>query len=435
MKLLVIGGGASGMSAASKAKRLKPELEVTVIEMGNFVSYAECGIPFYLAGYFDDFSKLLHYPVKEFTEKRGIDIEANRRVKSVDTGNKRVLLETGEVLDYDYLVVATGASPNKTKYDSLKGVYSIRSLESAISLKEKMNGNRVCIVGDGVLGMELASEMAISGKEVTLISKHNRLFPKMDEKIISKLLEDFSAKINVRLNEEIRDVQSSDKGLDIILKNETINSDILIFAIGIVPNTAFLRDSGIKMDNRGLIMVDRFMKTNVDNVYAVGDCANSFDRISGKKEWHPLAQVANKMGRVAGSNIGGSPMEFKGALGTTLVKIFDYEVGFTGYSEENARKEGYAAKSVMVKAKSRAAYYPGGQDVMLKIVYDEKTLRILGAEISGKDGAAWRLNSVETAIYGGMTMEDLFFNDLGYTPPFGPVWDPIVIAGSLSMRD
>ncbi|MGP6239432.1 FAD-dependent oxidoreductase [Cuniculiplasma sp. SKW4] len=435
MRLIVIGGGASGMAAASKAKRLKKDLEVIVVEKENFVSYAECGIPYYLGGYFEDYKKLLHYPIEEFTQKRGIKIMQNTSVNSVLPWENALLLGDGTKLDFDYLVIATGASAIGHQFGNIEQVFTLRTLESAIKAKEQMKGNNVCVVGDGVLGMEIASEMINSGKEVTIISKHTRLFTKMDEEITADMIKEFEKRVHVILNEQVKMIQKKGDKVILSLNMGDLQFDSVIYAIGIKPNTEFLKESGIEIDDRGLIKTDRNMRTNIKNIYAVGDCATSYNRITGKRDWHPLAQVANKMGRVAGSCIGGSEMTFRGALNTTLVKIMNYELGFTGLSEKEASLNGFKVKSINVTAKSRAEYYPGGEKIHLKILYDEETMKLLGAQICGKDGAAWRLNTLETAIYAGMTTEELFYNDLGYTPPFGPVWDPIIIGASLSMRD
>ena len=435
MRLVIIGGGAAGMAAASKAKRIKKDMDVLVIEKESFVSYAECGIPYYLSGYFDDYKKLLHYPIEEFTEKRGIDIMQNVSVKKIIPSENSVVLDNNKTIGYDYLVIATGASAIGHTFGNIDQVFTLRTLESAISVKNKMRGKQMCVIGDGVLGMEIAAELAESGKEVTIVSKHERLFPKMDEDVTRDMIQDFKEKVHVILNEKVNAIEKEGEKLIVSTNNAKIRCDSAIYAIGIKPNTEFLKDSGIKLDERGLIISDRNMRTNISNIYAVGDCATSYNRITGKQDWHPLAQVANKMGRVAGSCIGGSVMTFKGALNTTLVKILGYEVGFTGLDEDECRLNNFKVKSVKLTAKSRAEYYPGGERIHLKILYDEDTMKLLGAQICGKDGAAWRLNTIETAIYAGMTTEDLFYNDLGYTPPFGPVWDPIVIGASLSMRD
>ncbi len=257
----------------------------------------------------------------------------------------------------------------------------------------------------------------------------------MDPKVVDEMLSDFRERVKVFLSSNVKNILNENKSLKIELENASLDVDSVFFAVGTVPNTQFLKNSKIRMNEHGLIEVNAMMETNVKDVYAAGDCATSINRITGKSESQPLAQVANKMGRVAGSNIAGKEMKFPGGLGTTLVKIFDYEIGFCGLNVEKAGKEGFSPESKIVKGKSRANYYPGGSNLSLKIVYDRESRRLLGAEVCSRDNGAWRLNTLETAIFSGMTVDDLFYNDLGYTPPFGPVWDPIIIAASLTMRD
>lgn len=435
MEVVIIGGGAAGMSAASKAKRTAIDSRVTVVENGNFVSYAECGIPYYLSDKFENYENLIHYPIKEFTDKRGINVMTGKKVKSIDSNQKKVILESGEILKFDKLVIATGASAVRSKYESLGNIFSVRTLDEAIAIKKNGLGKKIAIIGDGILGMELASELSIDGKQVTIVSKHDRLFPKMDEKVTEEMISYFSKNVKVILSEKIVNISKIQNGLKVELEHTTIEVDSVFYAIGIVPNTGFLKGSGIKLTDQGLIEVNSHMETNVVDIYAAGDCATSINRISGKLEAQPLAQIANKMGRIAGSNLAGKEMVFPGGLGTTLVKVFDFELGFCGLNEVVAKKEGFAPDVKIVKGKSRANYYPGGSILTLKIVYDRESRRLLGAEVCSIDNGAWRLNTLETAIYSGMTVDDLFYNDLGYTPPFGPVWDPIIIAASLTMRD
>ncbi len=436
MKLVVIGGGAAGMSAASKAKRENSKIEVTVIESGNFVSYAQCGIPYYLSGVVENHEKLIHYPLSEFVEKRNIDVKTGKSVEKVDFREKKVILKDGEKISYDILVIATGASPKKNKFNGMKNTFFVRSLDGAIEIRKQLHGNRIAIAGDGVLGMELAAELSSHGKNVTMHSKHDSLFPVVDSRVTEGMIDSFKKRVNVKLNSTVENIAEKDGSLMVSDSTGSVqNYDHIIFATGITPNTGFLKGSELELDASGLIAVDDGMRTSNENVYSAGDCATSFNRITGKPEWHPLAQVANKMGRVAGSNIAGKIMHYKGALGSTLVKIFEYEVGFTGLTVEKAKKNGFNPKEIFIKGSSRANYYPGGSPMRLLMVYDQDTGRILGAQISSKDGGAWRLNTLETAIYSGMDMETLFYNDLGYTPPFSQVWDPIITGASLSMRD
>ena len=435
MKIVIIGGGAAGMSAASKAKRISPDDDVEVIEGGSFVSYAECGIPYYLAGKFDDYKKLIHYPIDEFTKKRNINVRIKTKVMSIDLQNRVITTLDGDNIQFDKLVICTGASARKSKFSNFPNVFSVRNLDDAIRIKGENGGKDILVIGDGILGMELASEFAMNEKNVTLMSKHSYLFPKLDQNVVQEMIADFNSRVKVILNSEVKEITSANSKLQVQSDNYTVNVDSVFFTAGITPNTDFLKNSGIRIDKNGLIEVNSRMETNVDGVYAAGDCATSLNRITGRSEWQPLAQIANKMGRVAGSNASGKIMEFKGGLDTTLLKIFDYEVGLCGFNEKQAEENGFSPEWKIVSGKSRANYYDGGSKLMVKIVYDKNTLKLLGGQICSKDNGAWRLNTLETAIFAGMTTEDLFYNDLGYTPPFGPVWDPIIIAASLTMRD
>ncbi|MGC8609028.1 MAG: FAD-dependent oxidoreductase, partial [Thermoplasmata archaeon] len=281
----------------------------------------------------------------------------------------------------------------------------------------------------------LASSLAESGKKVTLVSKYEKVMPALDNDLRSIVDADIKKRINVESSSRVVEINKIGNTFRVRTEKNTHEADEVIFATGIKPNSEIAADAGIDIDKNNAIITDEMMETSVQGIYAAGDVASIKNRITGKNEMMPLAQIANKTGRVAGSNAAGSRMEFPGAIGTTLVKIFDYEIGFTGLNESRAKQCGYEISSTFITAGSRANYYPGKKPVHVKIIFEKKSGRILGGQAIGTDGAAWRLNTLATAIYGGFTVTDLFYDDLGYTPPFGPVWDPLVIAGSVSMRE
>ena len=435
MRIVIIGGGAAGMSAASKAKRINADSEVIVYDSGGFVSYAECGIPYFLGGKIDDYGKLIHYPITEFTEKRGIIVRTNTSVSSVNPEKKEIFFTNGTSESYDRLIICTGASPKVPQKFKDSGALAIRTLDSGIDIRKKLKpGMKVTIIGDGVLGMELASTLKEGGHVTRLISHHTDLFPRISREISKQFLEDFRNRIEVELESEILDIEKTGSNYIVKTSRGTHESGIVIFATGIVPNTSFLKGSSIETTSTGPIRTNELMQTNFPDIYAAGDCATSMNIVTGKESWNPLAQVSNKMGRVAGSNAAGERMSFPGSIGTTLVKIFDYEIGFAGLTLDESIKAGFNAKRTTVKARSRAAYYEGGSEIWVEIIYDVKSGKLLGSQIISKDGGAWRLNAVASAIQADLTVEDLFYTDFGYTPPFGPVWDPIIIAASLSMK-
>lgn len=436
MNFIVIGGGAAGMSAASKAKRSDPSLSVTVLESGKYISYAECGIPYLIQGIVPETSSLLHYPQTEFTVKRGIDVQTETEVEAVDRNEKTLLLKDGRRLKYDRLLISTGASANVPLGKNCGNVFGIRSLESgeyARNITEKFND--IVIVGDGVLGLELASVLHESGKNVTLISKHSRILQKLDDDIAAHVHREVSSRIRIVTDTSVTDIKESGGKLSVETSTGKLEAEVVIFAVGITPNVDLARNAGLDLFMDRAILVNRSMQTSDPDIFAAGDVATTTNLVTGTTDWQPLAQVANKMGRVAGSNVAGKPMEFPGSLGTTLVKILDLEVGFTGLNSRELKEKGIEFRETMVKAKSRAAYYPGAEDVYVKILISKEKDNVLGGQIVSKDGGSWRLNALAMAIQGGFTVEDLFYGDLGYSPPFGPVWDPIIIAASISMRD
>ena len=260
------------------------------------------------------------------------------------------------------------------------------------------------------------------------------MFKHLGEFVGSEFRKYFESKVRVIKDSTIERVARNGPGFEVYYDGRQDKYDLVLFATGTYPNTSLAKKCSIITDERGLIVVNEKMQSSDPEIYAAGDCATTINIVTGKKDWHPLAQISNKMGRVAGSNIGGSVMIFPGSIGTTLVKVFDYEIGFTGLTLDEALKAGFVAKSVNIKAKSRANYYPGGSDVFLSLVYDTGTKRILGAQVVSKDGGAWRLNTLAVAVQSKMTADDLFYTDLGYTPPFGPVWDPIIIAADSAMK-
>jgi NADPH-dependent 2,4-dienoyl-CoA reductase/sulfur reductase-like enzyme len=435
MNFIIIGGGAAGMAAASKAKRVNPLIDVTVIEAGPFVSYAECGMPYYLGGMFEDYSKLLHYPLTEFTERRKIKVILNESVTEIDTSRQQVKTSGEKVFSYDYLLISTGASAVKPKGISGPEVRTIRSLADGIALKPEVEkSKRITIIGDGVLGMELSSALAESKKEITMISHHKTLFKRLDEDVGQELLKEFESKVKVEKNSELISVSRNDGEFKVKTTMGQHTADLVLSATGIKPNSQLALEAGLSLGKNGAIKVDNQMFTSDSKILAAGDCATSLNKVTNSEDWMPLAQISNKMGRVAGSNVGGERMTFRGGIGTTLVKIFDYEVGFTGIDSPTSTKYGFAPKDIFVKAGSKAAYYEGNSNAYVKITYDSHSGRLLGAQVVSKNNGAWRLNTLAEAIYAGITMEDLFYSDLGYSPPFGPVWDPIIIAASLGMK-
>ncbi len=431
MNIVVIGGGAAGMSAASKARRVDKTSKITVIERTGYVSYAECGMPYYLSGYFDNSGDLLHYPLSEFTEHRNIEVITGLTVESINPGEKYV--EAGnKKYPYDKLVIATGAEPRIP--EEFKGyAYVLRNMDDAIGIKEKIKGlHHITIIGAGVLGTELFSLLA-QKFEVKLISKHEYVLPHMDSDIgnvLTSILKKSGKE--VEYNSVPTQISGSPGNYQVTTANGTFNTEIVIFATGIKPSISLADKAGLKITPDGLIKVNDFLQTSNTDIYAAGDNVATRNIVTGSYGYYPLAQIANKMGRTIGINLFGNSRVFPGALGTTIINVFGYQVGYTGINEATAIKSGMSYGTVYINAKSKSNYLHGS-DIFLKIIYNKTGEEIVGGQIIGKDNAAWRLNVIATAISGHMKLYDLLYNDLGYEPEYGPVWDPIIISASLAL--
>ena len=441
--VVVIGGGAAGMAAASKAKRTNPSLRVIVLEAKGFVSHAPCGTPFYIGGYFDDPNLLVHYPVEVFTKKRKIEIMLRTKAQKIDFDGNIVYAigQDGEGLElsYDYLVLAMGAKPRRLNVDGedLENIFHIRHMEDALPIREKLPEiENVVLIGAGFINVEMAEAFIRQKKKVTMITRGTRVLSRLDpdmSEIVEKEL--ISKSIDLRKEEHVLAFEGDNRVKKVITDKGEYDADLVIVGIGVEPYTDIIRNSPIKLGYKGAIRVNPRMQTNIDRVYAVGDVAEMTHVVTGRPTWYPLAQIANKMGRVAGSNIGGVPMEFNGVAGTSLLRFFDLSIGITGLNSREAEREGYRVKTVRIEASDKPHYYPTARKIWLKLIYDEETRKLLGGQAIGGETIAGRINVVATALHAGLSIDDLYNIDLGYSPPFAPVWDPIVIASSVAMRD
>ncbi len=431
MDILIVGGGAAGMSAASKARRMDSSARITVIEKTGYVSYAECGMPYYLAGYFQDFKDLLHYPVSEFTEHRGINVITNSTVTSINAG-KKYIDTNGKSYKYDKLVLATGATPNIPDEFKEYGV-SLRNMESAISMNSELSGvSQVTVVGAGVLGTELFSLLS-KKYHVKLISKHEYLLPHLDPdmgNVLNNLVQENNP--DIEYNSVPVSISKIQEKYKITTTLGSYFSDYVIFATGIKPSVELAEKAGIELTPDNLIKTNDYLQTSDPDIYAGGDNVATKNHVTNYYGYYPLAQVANKMGRTIGINVFGNKRIFPGALGTTIINIFGYQVGYTGINTSLAQKLGINFDSVFIKAKDKSNYLHGS-DVYIKIIFEKKSGRLLGSQIIGKENSAWRLNVMATILYSNMTLYDVLYNDMGYEPEYGPVWDPIIIAASLGL--
>lgn len=442
-KVLVIGGGAAGMATASKAKRTNPNLDITVVEKSNFVSYAPCGIPYFISGVVESEEKLVHYKPEYFIEKRGIDVRTKTSVEYVDLDNRIAGITDSngkeEEINFDILVIATGAKPIIPPIEGvdLEGIYTVRLIEDGLALKKILDKvNKVTIVGGGYIGLELAESFRTVNKKVTLIEMLDHVLPNIDPDMAALIHEELERNgVELKLGEKVVGFEGNGHVKKVLTEKGEYETDIVVLAVGVQPQTELFQNSKLEFGVRGSIKVNDKMQTNIDDIYAVGDVAESIHIVTGKPTWIPLAQTANKMGRVAGSNIAGQEMRFPGVLGTALTKVMGLNVGRTGLSTKEAMEAGFNVRSVKIEARTKANYYPGGKKIVVKLIYDEDTKLLLGGQIITPDDPAGRTNVIATALYNKMKVDELFFVDLGYAPPFAPVWDPLVVASSIAMRD
>lgn len=448
-RILVIGGVAGGMSAATRAKRVNPDLDVIVLERDRFVSYGACGLPYWIAGVVPDHQRLIVYTPDYFRQQRGIDVRTQTEAVEIRPGERVVIArdrQTGETskIGYDRLVIATGAVPLRPPLPGIErqNIFVLRSLTDGLRLQEMLvreKPRRAVILGAGYIGLEMAEALVARGLQVTLIEALDRVLGGLTEPDVSRLVEEELTAKGVRLllttkalafdgdaAQRLRQVVTS--------QGERIETDLVVIGVGIRPNVDLAREAGIALGPTGAIAVDERQETNVIGVYAVGDCSETKHLVTGRPTWMPLGPAANKQGRVAGDNVAGRRAAFPGLVGTAVVKVFDLEVARTGLSLAEAQKSGFKARSVTVTASSRAGYYPGAAPLTIALVFDEESHRVLGAQIVGREGAAKRIDVFATALHARLTLEQMAYLDLSYAPPFAPVWDPILIAVGAALK-
>ena len=436
-KLVVIGGGAAGMSASSRARRLQPQIEIEVFEATKMVSHAPCGIPYFVEGLFDDENLFMTYTPQFFIENRKINVRINTRVTEIDLSSRVVYAEgkDGKMKsEYDYLVISTGSKPKRLPSEGNDRVFYIHHPAEAVSLRQKLwSLNTIAIIGGGILGVEAAEALTQRGKKVLLIHRGEYLLNKSLDQELGKLITDrISRDVELRLGEGVTEIKQG--GRLIITDKGKYEVDGTIIAIGVEPNVDLVKGK-IQLGTTGAIKVDEYMRTNYREVYSAGDNTESVNIVTGKPHWVPFAPVANKMGYVAGSNIGGEPMKFPGVVNTQITKYKEYYIGRVGLQEEEAKKYGFHPVSATITGKTRARYYPGAKDIHVKVIADEETKRILGAQIVGEEEVLGRIDMMAAAIMKGFTIEDTFFIEMGYLPAISRVWDPVIVAIRKIMKD
>ena len=440
-KLVVIGGDAAGMSAASKVRRTQKEREIVVFERGRHTSYAACGMPYYIAGLVPDVDKLIARKPEVFRKNQNIDVRIRHEVIRIDVEGRSVVVrdlekDTEFRESWDELLIATGASPIRPGLPGMDadGVFSLSVLQTGIYVYdfiEKNKPKKAVVVGGGYIGIEMAEALLARGMEVTLIDMAPQVMPTMDADMAS-LISDYMREegVDVHLEEKLERLEQDDSGrvTAVVTDRRTLPADVVIMGIGVQPNSGLAKEAGLELGVRDAIRVDKRMQTTVPGIWAAGDCAESHHLITGEPTFIALGTVANKHGVVAGTNIGGGEAEFPGVLGTAITKFNDMEIARTGLSEKEAESLGRKYKTATIEARTRSGYYPGSASVTVKLVAEEASGRLLGGQIVGMQGAGKRIDTLATALTAGMTARNIMDLDLSYAPPFSPVWDPVQIA-------
>ena len=442
MRLVIVGGVAAGTKAASRARRLDPEMEITVYQEEPEPSISECGLPYYLSDIVEERERLVARTPEQFAEK-DIEVLVRHRVERIDADSKKLVVQdlgAGKTFEdtYDRLVVATGARavlPPIPGVD-LEGVFALRFLTDADGIRayvRERSPKRATIVGGGYIGIEVAENLCGLGMECSLIEGEDRVALAYGPEVSERVEEELRAhKVDIFTGERVDEFTGEDRVRGVKFGDAELATDLVIVGVGIRPSVELAAEAGVEVGTTGAIVVDKHMKTNLFDVWAAGDCVESTDLTSGEPAWFPLGDTANQMGRVAGTNAatGEDTLEFPGTLGTGIFKVFDLGVGKTGLSEKAAADAGFETVSASLSAYDRAAYYPGAGKVFLKLIADRATGRILGAEAAGTSSDKL-IDICATALWGGLSYPDLVNIDLAYSPPYGPALSPVIQAATI----
>jgi len=437
-RMVVVGGDAAGMSAATQArKRRKPaELEIVAFERGRHVSYSACGLPYYAGDIVKDWRDLVARTPEEFASQ-DIGVRTGHEVDAVDLEARRVRvrdLDAGRVVEepWDVLVVATGSEPMRPPIDGidLPGVHGLSVLQDGIKLRRAVDAGpeRAVIVGGGYIGLEAAEALVERGIPTALVEAGpqvmGRIDPDMGE-LVSQAVRDIG--VELHLEEEVEAIEGGDRVRAVRTAARTLDADLVVLGLGTRPAVGLAESSGIELGQSGAIAVNPRMQTRHDGVWAAGDCAEARHLVSGQPVSYHLGTIANKQGRVCGINIGGGYATFPGVLGTAVTKVCGVEVARTGLSEAELEPLGLRWEQAVVESTTRAGYFPGAEQMKVKVLAERRSGRLLGAQIVGREGSAKRIDVFATALWNQMTVAEMVNMDLSYAPPFSPVWDPVLI--------
>ncbi|AGX42501.1 CoA-disulfide reductase [Clostridium saccharobutylicum] len=439
-KVIIVGGVAGGASTAARLRRLDENAEIIMIEKGEYISFANCGLPYYIGGTINEREKLIVQTVEEMSAKFNLDIRNLSEVIRIDKDNKKIKIgnkKNGEIYEegYDVLVLSPGANPLKPPIPGIEecdNLFTLRNIPDTDKIKSYVDNKKIknaVIVGGGFIGLEMAENLHERGINITLVEASNQVMAALDIEMVSIIHEHLIDKnIQLILNDGVKSFDN--KGKKIILSSgKEIDADMIILSIGVKPETAIAKDANIKINEKCAIVVDKNMKTSDPNIYALGDAVEIMDFVNKKPTMIPLAWPANRQGRIVADNICGKNVEYKGSLGSSVAKVFDYTVATTGNNEKTLKRLGIEYKAIHIHPGSHAGYYPGAFPIAFKMLFDPKNGTIFGAQGVGMDGVEKRIDIIATAIKGNLNVFDLQDVEVCYAPPYNSAKDPVNMLG------
>ena len=441
MKVVIVGGVAGGATAAARIRRLDEQAEIVVFERSGYISYANCGLPYYIGGVIEDPEELTLQTPESFFRRFRIHMKVRHEVTAIHPEKKTVSvkdLETGAVFEeaYDKLLLSPGAKPvwpNLPGMDSDK-LFTLRTVEDTLRIKAFVDQNKprsAVMVGGGFIGLEVAENLRELGLEVTIVQRPKQLMNPFDADMAAFIHAEVRKHgVQLALGHSVAGFAEKNGGIDVLLKdNAPLHADLVVLAIGVTPESGLAREAGLALGMKGSILVNDRMETSVPDIYAVGDAVQVKHYVTGEDALIALAGPANKQGRIAADNICGGDSQYPGSQGSSVIKIFDMTAASTGINETNARKSGLDVDTVILSPMSHAGYYPGGKLMTMKVVFEKETYRLLGAQIVGYEGVDKRIDVLATAIHAGLKATGLKDLDLAYAPPYSSAKDPVNMAG------
>ena len=439
-KVVIVGGVAGGASTAARLRRLEENVEIIMFEKGEYISFANCGLPYYIGEVITEREKLIVQTVEAMSDKFNMDIRNLSEVINIDKENKKVTVKnhkTGETYDesYDVLVLSPGASPIKPPINGIKdcnNLFTLRNIPDTDKIKayvDKDSTKKAVVIGGGFIGIEMAENLVERGIDVTLVEASSQVMAPLDVEMVSTIHEHLIDNgINLILDDGVKEFKNNGK-IVALNSGKEIETDLIILSIGVRPETSIAKDAGLKLNERGAIVVDEYMKTSDENIYALGDAVEILDFVNKKPTMIPLAWPANRQGRLVADNICGKNIKYKGTLGSSVAKIFDYTVATTGNNEKILTRLGIDYEVVHIHPNSSAGYYPGAFPIAYKMIFDKKTGKIYGAQGVGIEGVEKRIDVLATAIKANLTVFDLQDVETCYAPPYNSAKDPVNMLG------